>query len=79
MSQIKFLIKEVCNLELLIKKNSELSSRIINNFILENSLSEKVGLNVVIKHNKNNKGTITFSYKEMDQLNKIIEIIKSNY
>ena len=46
---------------------------------LENSLSEKVGLNVVIKHNKNNKGTITFSYKEMDQLNKIIEIIKSNY
>tara|TARA_Y100000389_G_C17433752_1_gene504262 strand:+ start:500 stop:1495 length:996 start_codon:yes stop_codon:yes gene_type:complete len=36
LSQIKFLIKEVCNLELLIKKNSELSSRIINNFILEN-------------------------------------------
>ena len=26
-----------------------------------------------------NKGTITFAYKEIDQLNKIIDIIKSNY
>ena len=46
---------------------------------LESSLSEKVGLNVIIKNNKRNKGTITFSYKEIDQLNKIIEIIKSHY
>ena len=46
---------------------------------LENSLSEKIGLNVTIKNNKQNKGTITFSYKELDQLNKIIDIIKSNY
>ena len=46
---------------------------------LERSISEKIGLNVTIKNNKRNKGTITFSYKEMDQLNKIIEIIKSNY
>ena len=46
---------------------------------LESSISEKIGLNVLIKNNKNNKGTITFSYKEIDQLNKIIEIIKANY
>ena len=46
---------------------------------LENSLSEKIGLNVLIKNNTRNKGSITFSYKEIDQLNKIIEIIKSNY
>ena len=46
---------------------------------LEKSISEKIGLNVLIKNNKRNKGTITFSYKELDQLNKIIEIIKSNY
>tara|TARA_B100000579_G_C22693824_1_gene786397 strand:+ start:108 stop:950 length:843 start_codon:yes stop_codon:yes gene_type:complete len=46
---------------------------------LQNSISEKIGLNVIIKNNKRNKGTITFSYKEIDQLNKIIEIIKSNY
>jgi len=46
---------------------------------LENSLSEKIGLNVAIKNNKQNKGTITFEYKELEQLNKIIDIIKSNY
>ncbi len=46
---------------------------------LENSLSDKIGLNVAIKNNRQNKGTITFSYKELDQLNKIIDIIKSNY
>ncbi len=46
---------------------------------LERLVSEKVGLNVIIKNNKRNQGTITFSYKEIDQLNKIIEIIKSNY
>ena len=46
---------------------------------LENLLSEKTGLSISIKNNKKNKGTITFLYKEIDQLNKIIEIIKSNY
>jgi len=46
---------------------------------LERSISEKIGLNVLIKNNKRNNGTITFSYKEIDQLNKIIEIIKANY
>ena len=46
---------------------------------LENSISDKIGLNVSIKNSKNNKGSITFSYHDIDQLNKIIDIIKSNY
>ena len=46
---------------------------------LEQSVSEKIGLSVSIKNNKKNKGTITFSYHEIDQLNKIIDIIKANY
>ena len=46
---------------------------------LENSISEKIGLNVIIKNNKNNNGTITFSYNELEQLNKIIDIVKLNY
>jgi ParB family chromosome partitioning protein len=46
---------------------------------LERSISEKIGLNVVIKNNARNKGTITFAYKEIEQLNKIIEILKLNY
>ena len=46
---------------------------------LERSISDKIGLNVTIKNNKKNKGTITFVYHDIEQLNKIIDIIKSNY
>ena len=46
---------------------------------LEQSISEKIGLSVSIKNSRKNKGTITFSYHEIDQLNKIIDIVKSNY
>ncbi len=46
---------------------------------LELSLSDKIGLNVFIKNNKRNSGSITLEYKNIDQLNKLIEVIKSNY
>ena len=46
---------------------------------LELSISNKIGLNVEIQNNKRNKGKISFEYKDLDQLNKIIEIVKSNY
>ena len=61
------------------KKNKLKDKKDPNIRELENSLSEKIGLSNVNKNNKQNKGTITFSYKEIDQLNKIIDIIKSNY
>ena len=46
---------------------------------LERSISDKIGLNVSIKNTKKNKGTITFAYHDVEQLNKIIDIIKLNY
>ena len=46
---------------------------------LERSIIDKTGLNVSIKNNKKNKGTITFAYHDSEQLNKIIDVIKSNY
>ncbi len=46
---------------------------------LEILVSNKIGLNVTIHNKKNNKGKIVFEYKGLDQLNKIIDIIKSNY
>ena len=46
---------------------------------LELSILDKVGLNVNILNKKNNKGKIIFEYKELDQLNKIIDIIKNYY
>ena len=47
--------------------------------LLEQNLIDKIGMNVEIKNKKNNKGSITFNYKELDQLNRIIELIKNNY
>ena len=46
---------------------------------LETSLSDKIGLNVLIKNKKNNTGTISFEYKDINQLNRLIDLIKSNY
>ena len=47
--------------------------------LLEQQLMERIGMNVEIKNKKNNKGSITFNYKQMDQLNRIIELIKKDY
>ena len=47
--------------------------------ILEQTLMEKIGMNVEIKNKKNNKGSIIFNYKELDQLNRIIESVKKYY
>ena len=46
---------------------------------LEKMLVEKTGLNVFIKNKKNNSGQLIFDYKDLDQLNRLIQIIKSNY
>jgi len=42
-------------------------------------VTNKIGLNVIIQNKKNNKGKISFVYKDLEQLNKIIDIIKKNY
>jgi ParB family transcriptional regulator, chromosome partitioning protein len=62
-----------------IKKQSFKRERDANLQSLESSIIDKIGLNVIIKNKKNNSGSIVFEYKDLDQLNKIIEIIKSNY
>ena len=61
------------------KKNKLKNLKDSNIMHLEMSIVNKVGLNVEIKNKKNNKGRIIFEYKDLDQLNKIIEIIKENY
>jgi len=61
------------------KKNKSSLNKDTNILALELSISNKIGLNVDIKNNKRNKGKISFEYKDLDQLNKIIDIIKSNY
>ena len=61
------------------KKNTLRTSKDTNIIALELSISNKIGLNVDIQNNKRNKGKISFEYKDLEQLNKIIDIIKSNY
>jgi ParB family chromosome partitioning protein len=61
------------------KKSSLKSFRDANLQALENSIREKIGLNVFIKNKKNNSGSLLLEYKDLEQLNKIIEIIKFNY
>ena len=77
----KLSVRQAENLVKIFRKTKKNTSSKVDSNIrdLENSISEKIGLSVSIKNNKNNKGTISFYYKELDQLNKIIDIIKSVY
>ena len=62
-----------------IKKQSFKSLKNPNLKALESSIIEKIGLNILIKNKKNNTGSLVVEYKDLEQLNRIIEIIKSNY
>ena len=74
-------VRQAENFVNLFKKNKQTSKKLkdANIISLELSLSNKIGLNVEIKNNKRNKGTISFEYKDLEQLHKIMDIIKSNY
>ena len=61
------------------KKRGFKNTKDANIIALELSISNKIGLNVDIKNSKRNKGKISFEYKDLNQLNKIIDIIKLNY
>tara|TARA_Y100000992_G_C21254197_1_gene487607 strand:+ start:71 stop:913 length:843 start_codon:yes stop_codon:yes gene_type:complete len=61
------------------KKQRSKISKDTNIIALELSISNKIGLNVDIQNNKRNKGKVSFEYKDLDQLNKIINIIKEHY
>ena len=55
-----------------ISKNPNLAS-------LESSIEEKTGIKIFIRNKKNNSGQVTFEYKDLDQLNRLIMIIRANY
>jgi len=46
---------------------------------IENQIMEKIGIRVHINNKKNNSGTLTFEYKDLDQMERIINVIKNNY
>ena len=46
---------------------------------LENTVEDATGIKVFIRNRKNNTGQVTFDYKDLDQLNRLIMVIKANY
>ncbi|OCW80248.1 plasmid partitioning protein ParB, partial [Pelagibacteraceae bacterium GOM-A3] len=46
---------------------------------LEEELTHKIGMRVFVKNKKNNSGTISVEYKGIEQLDRLVEIIKQNY
>ena len=61
------------------KKFKLISKKDANILELQKSLEEKTGLSVSINNKKNNTGTITFEYRDLEQLDKLINTIKKNY
>ena len=61
------------------KKFKLISQKDSNVLGLQKDLEEKTGLNVSINNKKNNSGIISFEYRDLNQLDKLINVIKKNY
>ncbi len=61
------------------KKFKLISKKDSNILDLQKDLEEKTGLSVSINNKKNNSGTISFEYRDLNQLDNLINVIKKNY
>ena len=77
----KLSVRQTENLVKMFKsvKKTNFSLKDVNILNLEKSLKDKIGINVSIKNKKNNSGQLSFDYKDLDQLNRLIMVIKANY
>ena len=86
-----FLAKKIINKKLSVGQSENLirilksakkvntSSKDANLINLEASIEDTIGLKVFIKNKKNNSGNVTFEYKDLDQMNRLLMVIKANY
>ena len=74
-------VRQSENLVRLLKSPNKIKSSLkdANLKSLEESIEDKTGIKVLIRNKKNNSGLIAFEYKDLDQLNRLIMVIKSNY
>ena len=72
--QAEVLVRQIRN-----KKIKLVHKKDPNILDLQRVLEEKMGLSVSITNKKNNSGTISFEYHDLDQLDRIIDILKKNY
>ncbi len=77
----KLSVRQSENLIRALKSNKNISQKNKNPNLssLETDIEEKTGIKVFIKNKKNNTGQVTFEYKDLDQLNRLIMVIKANY
>ena len=77
----KLSVRQTENLVRLIKtKNNYSNKRKDPNILsIEEELSDKIGMRVFVKNKRNNTGIISLEYKAVDQLDRLVEIIKKNY
>ena len=77
----KLSVRQTENIVKLFKstKKIKLIAKDSNLINLEKTLQNKTGIRTFIKNKKNNSGTISFEYKDLDQLNRLIMVIKANY
>ncbi len=76
----KLSVRQAEALARLVKSNkSSIKSKDPNSLDIENQLSSKIGMKVFLNNKKNNTGTLIFEYKGVDQLDRLIKVIKENY
>ena len=78
----KLSVRQAEQLAKVLKKkniNNKIYKKNINIIALEKSLEEKTGFNNNIYNKKNNAGKVSFEYKSLDQLERLVSVIKKNY
>ncbi len=76
----KLSVRQTESLVRLLKNDKKLPfSKDANTLSTQNSLAEKIGMRVVLNNKKNNSGSLTIEYKGLEQLDRLIKIIKENY
>ena len=77
----KLSVRQTENLVRVLKNGSskKFKSKDSNTIATENALAEIIGMRVVLINKKNNSGTLSIEYKGLDQLDRLINVIKSNY
>ena len=76
----KLSVRQTENLVRLLKRTGRIYKVKDSNIIAtENELADKIGMKVLLKNKKNNTGTLTIEYKGVDQLDRLLNIIKNNY
>ena len=77
----KLSVRQAESLIRILKKGKKIinKSKDPNIIDIENDLANKIGMRVIIKQKNKNSGTLLIEYKETDQLDRLINVVKSNY